>query len=421
MKKNFIKFAFQAFLFALFAAAVMAQSPGGVGTSNLKIWLRADAGISVTTNGAAVPAWVDQSPGALSFAADHSHGATNPTLATAGINFNPTVTYTASAAHSILVTKGPLLGDITVFFAGKQSSINNDGYHSMWGASSDLTTAQAWSPFISDNNIGAFAQPIYTGFYSSFTWDTSETSFIRNRLTAGSDVIISKQGSAEETLPPGILDPVNNADNRFYFLGNNIKPGANEPFGQIAETLIYNTASLSATDIQKIESYLSLKYGITLDQTIPQDYIASNGTTKMWDANTGAASGFTHGVFGIGKDATGVLDQRIAQSADKLGGGVLTIATINDFISPNKKATRTSLSNLNFLTIANNNAPAAWTNTNTLAGFSFLRRQWQVQKTGTPGNIWLQFNTDDPSFDIPVLKAGTQYFILVDADGDVLL
>ncbi len=197
------------------------------------------------------------------------------------------------------------------------------------------SAAEAWLPYISGNNIGAFAIPNYAAASSSLTWDTSETSFIRSRVTAaGSNIILSKQGSAEETLlsPSGdILDPVNNADNRVFLLGNNIDPGSDEPFGQVYETLVYNTASLTATNIQKIESYLALKYGISLNQTIPQDYLASNGTTKMWNATTGAASGFNHAIFGIGKDNTGGLDQRIAQSAEKSGGAILTIATINDF------------------------------------------------------------------------------------------
>jgi hypothetical protein len=38
---------------------------------------------------------------------------------------------------------------------------------------------------------------------------------------------------------------------------------------------------MNATDVQKVESYLALKYGITLDQTNPQDYLASDGSTKM--------------------------------------------------------------------------------------------------------------------------------------------
>jgi hypothetical protein len=35
---------------------------------------------------------------------------------------------------------------------------------------------------------------------------------------------------------------------------------------------------MDSTDVQKVESYLGLKYGITLDQTTAQDYLASEGT-----------------------------------------------------------------------------------------------------------------------------------------------
>ena len=53
----------------------------------------------------------------------------------------------------------------------------------------------------------------------------------------------------------------------------------------MAEVIAY-TDDLTGTDLQKVESYLALKYGITLDQSAPgQDYLASDGTTKVWDTS----------------------------------------------------------------------------------------------------------------------------------------
>jgi hypothetical protein len=46
----------------------------------------------------------------------------------------------------------------------------------------------------------------------------------------------------------------------------------------VAELIIYNTG-VDAITTNKIESYLSIKYGITLDQSVigGQNYILSNG------------------------------------------------------------------------------------------------------------------------------------------------
>jgi hypothetical protein len=42
--------------------------------------------------------------------------------------------------------------------------------------------------------------------------------------------------------------------------------------------VVYQNGAMDATDVQKVESYLALKYGITLDQNTATDYLASDGT-----------------------------------------------------------------------------------------------------------------------------------------------
>ena len=49
----------------------------------------------------------------------------------------------------------------------------------------------------------------------------------------------------------------------------------------MAEVVLY-TEDLSDDDLNKVQSYLSLKYGLSLDQTTAQSYTASDGT-EMWD------------------------------------------------------------------------------------------------------------------------------------------
>lgn len=68
--------------------------------------------------------------------------------------------------------------------------------------------------------------------------------------------------------------------------------------GKIAEVINYSSR-VSDSDRQKIESYLAIKYGITLNSGT-QDYNASDGSTTFWDASS--VGGYIYNVFGIGRD-----------------------------------------------------------------------------------------------------------------------
>jgi len=57
--------------------------------------------------------------------------------------------------------------------------------------------------------------------------------------------------------------------------------------GGISEVIVFGT-EVSSTVHQQVQSYLALKYGITLDQTTPTDYVSSGDATStvtMWDAS----------------------------------------------------------------------------------------------------------------------------------------
>lgn len=66
----------------------------------------------------------------------------------------------------------------------------------------------------------------------------------------------------------------------------------------ICESIIYNRM-LSSRERQKVDTYLALKYGVTLDQTIPTSYVSSDGQV-VWDAVANAE--FSHHIFGMCND-----------------------------------------------------------------------------------------------------------------------
>ena len=57
--------------------------------------------------------------------------------------------------------------------------------------------------------------------------------------------------------------------------------------GAIAEFMQYNRA-LTAGELLRVQSYLAIKYGVTLSQTMPTNYVASDSAI-IWNATTNAA------------------------------------------------------------------------------------------------------------------------------------
>jgi len=115
--------------------------------------------------------------------------------------------------------------------------------------------------------------------------------------------------------------------------------------GNIAEVVVYNSA-ISDTDLNRVWSYLALKYGITLDQSTAADYVASNGTTEIWDKDATNASTYNNDILGIGRDD----GSGLAQLKSTSFGADALIILVNgaDFTSPSS----VSLDN-SFLTLAN--------------------------------------------------------------------
>ncbi len=177
--------------------------------------------------------------------------------------------------------------------------------------------------------------------------------------------------------------------------------------GLVSELIIYNK---NASNLEKnqIDSYLALKYGITIDQSTPTDYTASDPAVKMWKASDNV--GYNKDIFGIGRNDCAELDQRVSKSVNPTA--VLTIALDNDFVSSNADASRTTnhTNDLQFLTIANDGG-AMTTQTTEMDPTQYTRRltrEWKVDKTSNFSQpINLKFDGLNGS-----------YHLIVDTDGD---
>ncbi len=90
-----------------------------------------------------------------------------------------------------------------------------------------------------------------------------------------------------------------------------------ESADSIRESIVFDRL-LSSRERQKVDTYLALKYGITLDQTNPSSYIGSDGR-MVWNAVENAE--FSHRIFGICNDTISrlhITENASAENADLL-------------------------------------------------------------------------------------------------------
>ncbi len=162
----------------------------------------------------------------------------------------------------------------------------------------------------------------------------------------------------------------------------------------IAEILSYDS-ELSPWDRQKIDSYLSLKYWITLDQTTAYNYINSSWAI-LWNSTVNTV--YTHDVIWIGKNNLSNLDQKISHSINS--GSIVTLSSSADFVSLNTDNSRISLDDESFLIIWNSTESVSTGSIEFDANIikSRINREWKVANTGWVWTIHLKFDWFNSDF-----------------------
>jgi uncharacterized repeat protein (TIGR01451 family) len=182
--------------------------------------------------------------------------------------------------------------------------------------------------------------------------------------------------------------------------------------GKIAEVIVYN-AALTAADRFKVESYLALKYGITLSH----NYVNSAGAT-LFTANGGTATDFDAHIFGIGRSNA----QDLYQKQSKSHNGILSIGL--NTIETTNLANVNLLSNESYLLIGDDNiAAGSAAIPNAMASAcappvamnGLFNRTWKAQETGAVGATLLRV----PTANLTGLAANQPVFLVV-ADDDAL-
>mgnify|MGYP005620631597 CR=1 FL=1 len=399
------------------------QSPGWV-WSNLKVWLKSNEWTSTTTNGATLATWSDQSPNRLDATAVNAPIYRNNI--SDNLNFYPTVEFNGTNHYMNNTGLGASSRSMfAVVIPDDTIGASVAGQVPFWVECEDgrLSSGTCGLPFWGialweftsalTDEVVSYAVGSAAAYRSAQTGTAS--------YPAGSPMIIHTNENAAWN---GIdiyesWVKIDNAEaNSYQFLTNtNYSLGRSMddtyPFyfaGKIVEAINY-AGRISDTERRKVESYLAYKYGTTIWNGT-QDYIASDGITRMWSSSV--AGSFTSNIFGIGRDENQGLRQ--PQSRGIGADNILTIQAVGQGtnISPNL----TNISDMEFFSVSHDSGGNTWTALDSPTDFLILDRKWKAQEVGDVGNVHFDFDVGNGFFDVPDLDTGTNYYLVYDSNGN---
>jgi len=361
------------------------------------LWLRSDIGLNGTTT---VTSWNDQAGTPQNATPNNA-----PTINASGLNFNPTVVLNGTN-QNLQIANG-IFGNTTttayssvwIYGVSKRTTGTGDAY--LFSHDVDGTNVMSLRTPSAAANLNF--NPGTGGNTLTAAWGGTNNAF--NLWNAGFDNSASQPSSARTVIYRGGRRLATNTttgsfggDNGIAYIGRN---GSNYMNGEVAELMVY-TSVPTAKQQQQIQSYLAIKYGITLDNLVDTDatitegdYIVLDNTTTptyltVWNKTVNNA--YHNDVAGIGRSDAMLLTQKQSKSINS--DAVITIG-INSIAASNKLNTGTITANKSFLMWGNNSAPITNTNSKTIVCTTEkqLDRVWKVVETGSIGQVQVGITT----------------------------
>jgi hypothetical protein len=358
---------------------VSVTGPGGVSGKPV-VWLKAGDAVPAT-NGSSLTGWANQA-GSNVFSVDGTLPG-KPVYRTTDVNFNPVVQFNGNAR-----------------LRGNQSVTMAEAYTvTAWNGTRDENRGAVISPDGGSGQTGSgvyffdsIGGTLYAGDGAYIMASSPEngeyglwTAALKNTMRKnGANVGTGSSTNSTMTGIPQIGVRKVDENSNLYLKGN------------MAEVIVLD--SLATThERNRIESYLALKYGLTLNNGAT-DYVASNfdGTTgtKMWTAADNA--GYGKRITGIGKDSASGLEQKQSKSVES--GALVTIAAGNEIKASNEALSGISITNnRSFLTFSDNNGATAYSTQIGNTNLKRMDRTFKVDKTNwSDGNVTLQLDGTQP-------------------------
>lgn len=410
-----------------------AFAPGCVAGGNIRVWLKADAGISVG-DGASVGTWIDQS--LAGYDVNQTTAGQQPkyysSTSSKLVNFNPTLAFDGLDDHMKNLT--PIMPSTSpyTFMGVSLDEATDQGYRAMFSSEqywdyfilykqNGAPLDNGWTPYgiggLSDRGTfgkGTKYSPLYgsNGYWNGTNFTSNASTQILqptivgmsgdNTLGVGSraNFFTYTDGYKES---PG-WSPTDEGSAYYQnFLFKSYAVGADMGAngvpaevwkGRIPEVIAYDR-QLTDAEMAKVNTYFAIKYGITLGQgngavgynNSNYNYVKGDGTV-IWTAS--ANTGNKYAIAGIGRDDCQGLYQK--QSKSVRPDEFVTISG-GTAISSQNSNNNASLADKSFLLWGNNNrstnflttyAPNSYSPT---VAYYRMPRIWKVQEVGTIGSV----------------------------------
>ena len=387
-----------------------AQSPGGV-SGSLQLWLKAGSGVTGTSS---VSQWDDDSGNGRDFI--QGTGSNQPALTEDAINFNPAITFDGSSDFLEDADGENYLNGESAYtsFVVVDSDVTNNGYiylssdetgnsEAPWGLSYDSSGFETGHSNIMNFGVGTTSDAHKLFEIDENNAVSTDPIMVNVQWSGGAPTLRLNQAIKpllEDNSPLNIGGTITGAD--FVRIGHQSNAGHNYWDGHIAEMIFYD-ADIGDTDQSQIQSYLAVKYGLTLSGGTV-NYLDSNGDT-IWNAST--QSGFPNDIAGIGRDDTSDLLQYKSKSISS--DAVITMS-----------GTAANFADREFLLWGNDGAGATtWTNTGAPTDYRIIPRVWRVEENnGDTGAVTVMVDVADADLNLPGILKGDSYYFVYDTDND---
>ncbi|MBL0912242.1 MAG: hypothetical protein IBJ09_07695 [Bacteroidia bacterium] len=347
------------------------ELPGGV-VKQPSLWLKANNGPGTMTNLAPVPDWADKSGKANN--ASQSATALRPVFLTQGLNYNPYVRFGAQYLNTFQNLTNGNGNPYSTFVVFQQENTTAKNILGSTGANCTTCVRQqlsnaAVNPALFNGTVNIFPNSPPAAGLQPWIWTS------RYNGASGSTLFMNMQSSQTSTT-------VQTFTNRPSQIGSHSN-GTPAGSSLIAEVITYPEA-LTNNEVQRISSYLGIKYGIS----ISADYLSCNGSVIFESDEAGTTIVYDRRITGIGRENCQQLYQRQSKSVHAgalitLGGGGVIAAT--------NAANTGVLPDSCYLVTGDNNGAVTWGSAPVgLPVTERIARTWRARKSGNPGAVLIR-------------------------------
>lgn len=365
------------------AQAAEPVSPGGLSTQPV-LWLKANDG--VVESAGELTHWADQSIDPVNFTLDVPQGeeVRIPKYNENGVNFNPSVKfdnlnkpvhYNQSAKlvgdkqitfqSGYAVYKWPETGTGTAGVLVGSTEIKSYGAQILGGGGSG---GNYFAISAGQNSTWRSFGPANRKIFQMANYEMNDDGTNALARVNGQPATV---GQPTVTIAPFAFTPVIGATAGTS--GSNYSGS----LADVAEIILYDGET--SADAAKIETYLAVKYGITLNDGT-SNYVATNNTV-VWDATENTE--YRQNIAGIGRDNAEELEQKQSRSINEgtqvaIGVEALTATNLDN---------QGTLTDGQYLIWADNGKDLAFTKQIGTTNKNHAERIWKVQNTGSVGKV----------------------------------